>query len=128
MAQNFLPVDRDQLYLMPPSVRDWLPEDHFAWFILDMVDELDLSSFLVAYREDGRGRAAYHPAVLGSGTALCLLHRRALELADRAPLPRGRRLPRRGRQPDARPRHRRALPPAAPRCPRRLVCPSAATV
>lgn len=64
MAQNFLCADRDQLYLMPPSVRDWLPEDHFAWFILDAVDELDLSPFLVAYRDDGRGGAAYHPAVM----------------------------------------------------------------
>jgi hypothetical protein len=43
MSQNFLPVDREQLYLMPPSVGDWLPEDHFAWFIVDVVAELELS-------------------------------------------------------------------------------------
>ncbi len=64
MAHNFLPVDRDQLYLMPPSVSDWLPEDHFAWFILDVVDELELASFVTAYRDDGRGGAAYHPTVM----------------------------------------------------------------
>ena len=47
--------------LMPPSVSDWLPEDHFAWFVLDVVEELDLSAFMAVYRFDGRGGAAYHP-------------------------------------------------------------------
>ncbi len=64
MAQNFLCAERDQLYLMPPSVKDWLPEDHFAWFLLEVVAELELSPFLAAYRDDGRGGAAYHPAVM----------------------------------------------------------------
>ena len=64
MAYNFVAVDRDQLMLMPPSVSDWLPEDHFAWFVLDVVDELDLSMFLTAHRADGRGGAAYHPAMM----------------------------------------------------------------
>lgn len=64
MSQNFLRANRDQLYLMPPSVKDWLPEDHLAWFILDIVAELELSSFVGAYREDGRGGAAYHPEVM----------------------------------------------------------------
>jgi transposase len=64
MGQNFLPVDREQLYLMPPSVGDWLPEDHFAWFIVDVVAALELSSFVAAYRDDGRGSAAYHPVVM----------------------------------------------------------------
>lgn len=64
MAQNLRCADRDQLYLMAPSVKDWLPEDHFAWFLLDVVSELDLSPFLATYREDGRGGAAYHPAVM----------------------------------------------------------------
>ncbi len=50
--------------LMPPSVADWLPEDHLAWFVLDVVDELDLSAFLSGYRSDGRGGAAYSPAVM----------------------------------------------------------------
>lgn len=64
MAYNFVSVDREQLMLMPPSVSDWLPEDHFAWFVLDVVDELDLSAFLAAHRCDGRGGAAYHPAMM----------------------------------------------------------------
>jgi transposase len=64
VAYNFVAVDRDQLMLMPPSVSDWLPEDHLAWFVLDVVDELDLSAFLAAHRVDGRGGAAYHPAMM----------------------------------------------------------------
>ena len=50
--------------LMPPSVAEWLPEDHLAWFVLDVVAELDLAEFLSAYRPDGRGGAAYHPSMM----------------------------------------------------------------
>jgi transposase len=64
MSYNFVAVDRDQLMLMPPSVSEWLPEDHLAWFVLDVVDELDLGAFLDGYRADGRGGAAYHPAMM----------------------------------------------------------------
>jgi transposase len=64
VSYNFTAVDRDQLLLMPPSVADWLPEGHLAWFVLDVVDELDLSTFLAGYRPDGRGGAAYHPAMM----------------------------------------------------------------
>ena len=59
MGYNFIDCDRDQLFLLPPSMRDWLPEEHLVWFILDVVDQLDLSSFLCRYRSDGWGRAAY---------------------------------------------------------------------
>lgn len=64
MSFNFLPVDRAQQFLMPPSVDEWLPKDHLAWFVIDVVDELDLSRFLQAYRDDGRGGTAYHPAMM----------------------------------------------------------------
>ena len=64
MAYNFATVDRDQLLLMPPSIADWLPDDHLAWFVLDVVAELDLSEFYAAYRLDGRGGAAYDPAMM----------------------------------------------------------------
>lgn len=52
------------MMLMPPSVAEWLPEDDLAWFVLDVVDELDLSAFLAGYRADGRGGAAYDPAMM----------------------------------------------------------------
>ena len=64
MAYNFLACDRDQVFLLPPDLRDWLPADHLAWFILDVVDQLDLGPFLKAYRADGHGRAAYEPRML----------------------------------------------------------------
>lgn len=47
--------DRDQLYLLPVSIAEWLPEDHLAWFVLDAVAELDLEQFYAAYRRDGWG-------------------------------------------------------------------------
>jgi transposase len=64
MADNFLACDRDQAFLLPPDVRDWLPADHLAWFVLDVVDHLDLGPLLKAYRADGHGRAAYEPGML----------------------------------------------------------------
>ena len=45
MPQNFIACDREQELLLPPSLREWLPEDHFAWFVLDAVDEMDLTAF-----------------------------------------------------------------------------------
>ena len=64
MAQNFLACDRDQELLLPPSLREWLPEEHFAWFVIDAVAELDLTAFFAAYRVDGHGRAAHDPAMM----------------------------------------------------------------
>src|SRR5829696_1048693 len=49
---------------MAPSLRDWLPEDHFAWFVIDAVTGMDLSAFYAAYRQDGHGRAAFDPAMM----------------------------------------------------------------
>ena len=61
MGQNFILCDRGQEMLLPPSLTDWLPEDHLVWTVLDSVDELDLSAFYAAYRLDGRSRLAYDP-------------------------------------------------------------------
>ena len=49
---------------MPPSLREWLPEDHLAWFVLDAVAEMDLDEFYADYRSDGHGRAAYEPSMM----------------------------------------------------------------
>src|SRR5215469_3559233 len=49
---------------MPPSLRDWLPQDHLAWTILDSVAEMDLSAFYGDYRADGHGRPAYEPSMM----------------------------------------------------------------
>jgi transposase len=64
MAQNFLPCDRDQPLLLPPDLRDWLPEDHLAWFVISSVEALDLSAFHAAYRADGHGGAAHDPRMM----------------------------------------------------------------
>src|SRR6266540_1686552 len=64
MAYNFLRGDRDQPFLLPPDPRDWLPADHLAWFVRDVVDQLDLAPFLGAYRADGHGHPAYDPKTL----------------------------------------------------------------
>jgi transposase len=64
MGYNFVAGDRDQLLLMPPSLAEWLPADHLAWFVLDVVVELDVSAFVAVYRADGRGGAAYEPSMM----------------------------------------------------------------
>ena len=64
MAQNFLSCDREQELLLPPSLREWLPEEQLAWFVLDAVEEMDLAAFYAAYRADGHGRAAHDPAMM----------------------------------------------------------------
>src|ERR671911_2105823 len=64
MAQNFIACDRDQELLLPPSLREWLPEEHWAWFVLDAVGEVDLAAFYGSYRDDGWGRAAHDPAMM----------------------------------------------------------------
>ena len=64
MAQNFIVGDREQAFLLAPDVRDWLPAEHLAWFVIDTVDALDLAAFYARYRRDGWGRAAYDPAVM----------------------------------------------------------------
>src|ERR671910_1336928 len=64
MAQNFLGCDRDQAFLLPPSVDDWLPADHFARFVIAIVEQMDLAGFYAAYRVDGHGRPAHDPAMM----------------------------------------------------------------
>lgn len=64
MPQNFLASDRDQPMLLPPDLRDWLDEDHLAWFVIEAIEELDLDAFYAAYRDDGHGRAAHEPQMM----------------------------------------------------------------
>ncbi|HWI06796.1 MAG TPA: transposase, partial [Solirubrobacteraceae bacterium] len=64
MTQRFVSCDREQVLLMPVSSREWLPENHLAWFVLAAVEELDLSAFYGAYRQDANGRPAHDPAMM----------------------------------------------------------------
>jgi transposase len=62
MAVEFIPIDRDTPYIFPPSVQDYLPDDHLARFVVDIVEQLDLSHLSAVY--SGRGSKPFHPALL----------------------------------------------------------------
>lgn len=64
VPQNFIEDHREQGFLLPPDVREWLAADHLAWFVIDAVGEMDLSAFYGPYRADGHGRAAYEPSLM----------------------------------------------------------------
>jgi len=64
MTRNFIACDRDQELLLPPDLRDWLPENHLAWFVLEAVEEMDLYAFYRPYNVDGVGRPAHEPRMM----------------------------------------------------------------
>ena len=64
MPTTFRPYALDQEFLLPPSPRDWLPEDHLAYFISDTVDALDLSAFYERYEGDGRRNRPFDPGMM----------------------------------------------------------------
>jgi transposase len=64
MGQRFIWSDREQPLLLPPDLREWLPADHLAWFVIDAVEQFDLAAVYGAYRADGHGRPAHDPAVM----------------------------------------------------------------
>lgn len=66
MGQNFIACDRGQQLLLPPSLMDWLEEDHLVWSVLGAVERMDLDRFYGAYRANGQGRAAYDPLMMVS--------------------------------------------------------------
>jgi len=64
VSKTFRPYDPDQVFLMPASMRDWLPGDHLAYFISDVVDQLDLSGIMERYAGEERGYPPYHPRMM----------------------------------------------------------------
>lgn len=68
MSYNFLPYDQDQLYLMAPSIQEWVGEESLARFVSEVVDHFDregkLGRFYARRRADGWGRGAYHPVMM----------------------------------------------------------------
>jgi transposase len=64
MGQNFIACDRGQTFLLPPSLTDWLAEDHLVWTVLGAVDQMDLDRFYGVYRANGQGRAASDPRMM----------------------------------------------------------------
>ena len=66
MAQNFIACDRDQVLLLPPDLSEWLPDGHLARFVVETVEQLDLSAIYACYRQDGHGRPAHDPAMMSA--------------------------------------------------------------
>ena len=64
MSHEFLPYSPNQMYLLPPSPQDWLPEGHLAYQVIDVVSELDLGAFYSAYGKDGRGAPPFSPTMM----------------------------------------------------------------
>jgi Transposase DDE domain len=64
MAKTYRPYVPEQDLLLPPSLRDWLPEDHLAYFVSDLIDQLDLSAITSVYADEERGYPPYHPVML----------------------------------------------------------------
>jgi transposase len=64
MAYSYIPVDRQQQFLVPPDMRDWLPPNHLAWFVIDVVTRLDTSALHARHPNVGVGRRAYDPDML----------------------------------------------------------------
>jgi hypothetical protein len=64
MAREFVGCQREQLLLMPPSLSEWLPEDHLVWTVLGAVEQMDLTRFREAYRLGAAGRAPFDPAMM----------------------------------------------------------------
>jgi transposase len=62
MQPKFVEVDRETLYLLPPSIQDWLPAGHLARFVVEIVEQLDLCSLKASYA--GRGSQPYNPEML----------------------------------------------------------------
>lgn len=64
MAYNFKECNREQVFLLPPSLQEWLPSKDLAWLIIDVVAEMDLLALYRIYRPDGKGQAAYEPSMM----------------------------------------------------------------
>ena len=64
MAKTYRPYSPDQMFLLPPSLQDWLPENHLCYFVSDVVDQLDLSAIESYYETDDRGQPPYHPRMM----------------------------------------------------------------
>jgi transposase len=64
MAKRYRAYEPDQLFLMPPSLREWLTEDHLAYFVSDLVDDLDISEIEAVYEDEERGQPPYHPRMM----------------------------------------------------------------
>ena len=64
MSKTYLPYEPDQQMLLPAALQEWLPDDHLAYFISDVVDQLDMSEVTARYERERRGGPPYHPRMM----------------------------------------------------------------
>ena len=64
MSKTYRPSDPDQQLLLPAALREWLPDDHLAYFVSDVVDQLELSEITARYERESRGGPPYHPRMM----------------------------------------------------------------
>jgi len=64
MSKTYRPYQPEQALLLPPSLQDWLPEDHLAYFVSEVVEEADLSAIEAVYEDEERGQPPYHPRMM----------------------------------------------------------------
>jgi transposase len=64
MSYNFKECNRDQMFLLPPNIREWVKQDQLVWFVLDAVEQMDITGFYRIYREDGKGGSAFEPSMM----------------------------------------------------------------
>ena len=64
MSKTYLPYEPDQQLLLPAALQEWLPDDHLAYFISDVVDQLDMSKVTARYERERRGGPPYHPRMM----------------------------------------------------------------
>jgi len=98
MAKTYRPYLPEQDLLLPPSLREWLPEDHLAFFVSDLIDQLDLSATTTVYEDEERGYPPYHPVMLTKVLVLRLLRRGLFVAEDPAAAGRRRGVPGPGRR------------------------------
>src|SRR5689334_23776425 len=75
MAKWYRPVDRDQLFVLPPDMREWLAEDHPVWLVIRAVGLMDTSAFHAGRRTGGAGTAGYDPDMLVTVLVWAYAHR-----------------------------------------------------
>ena len=91
MSKTYLPYEPDQQLLLPAALQEWLPDDHLAYFISDVVDQLDMSEVTARYERERRGGPPYHPRMMVKGAALRLLRGGGVLTPHRPASPRGHR-------------------------------------
>ncbi len=77
MAKGYRPVDRDQAFLLPPDMREWLPEGHPVWLVIEALGRMDTSAFHAGRRTGGAGAAGYDPDMLVAVLVWAYAHREA---------------------------------------------------